>query len=228
MRALLVLWAPTAIACGAHAATQPPARAAARAPGNPSAPPTLAALPDLPAAAETERTHQGILVARQALDAPLPEPPGDRSFASLQHWANTEVASWVAQRQSQMENARARLLLEGAPSVDERIVSHAVLALLHENTARELEDIPAPKELDSEQEIARMYRDLMQQQANTFSATALLDLRECANLAYGGTEDMRGFAGYCHTRFDRLQDEARTRKASARLSAALQSSASSH
>jgi hypothetical protein len=220
LRALLALCAYAAIGCGA--AVSPPPPAAQAPPGHPDAPPTLAALPELPSGV-TDRMHQGILVARQTLDAPLPEPPGDRSFTSLQHWADTQVASWIAQRQSQMELTRARLLHEGAPSRRERVISHAVLALLHEDTARELADMPAPKELDSEREIAAMYHDLMRDQANTFATSALLELRQCANLAYRGPANLRGFAGYCHARFDRLRGEALARKASASNSTTISS-----
>ena len=207
------------VLAAAGCATQPPAAAPAkadpRAAGDPNAPPTLNALPELPSGASgaTERTHQGILVARQTLDVPLPEPPADRAFAVLQHWANTEVASWIAARRVQVEAARARMLVEGKPpTAGEAILGHAVIALLHEDTARALAAIPAPRELDTEQEIAAMYRELMAGQADAFVAAALIELRDCANLAYEGPDDMRAFAGYCHHRFDRLQGEVRARR----------------
>jgi hypothetical protein len=207
-----VLCSAAALGCGPQPSsqTQP---VDPRTLGDPSAPPTLSALPELPRGASgvSERTHQGMLVVRQTLDAALPEPPSDRSLASLQRWADTQVAGWIAERQAQMESARARML-EGKPSAGEAILSHAVLALLHEDTARALAAIPAPKELDSEQEIAEMYRELMSGQADTFAASALLELRECANQAYRGPEDMRAFAAYCHARFDRLRGETLARQ----------------
>jgi hypothetical protein len=216
-------WLACCLGCGA-ATTPAPARPVdPRLRGDPDAPPTLNALPELPAGASgvTERTHQGILVARQALDATLPAPPADRSFASLKLWADTQVASWIDARAAQMDTARARFLHEGKkPSAGEAILSHAVLALLQEDTARSLATIPAPTELDSEQEIAAMYRELMAGQADAFVAAALLELRDCANLAYRGPDDMRAFAEYCHARFDRLQGEVRARKGESEPAAA--------
>ena len=216
------------LGCAAATAATQPAKPAVpvdpRTVGDPDAPPTLNALPELKAGASgvTERTHQGILVARQTLDVSLPAPPDDRAFASLQQWANTEVAGWIAARRVQVEAARARLLLEGKPpSPGEKILGHAVLALLHEDTARTLAAIPAPRELDSEHEIAAMYRELMAGQADAFVASALLELRDCANLAYVGPDDMRAFADYCHQRFDRLQGEVRTRRREAAAASAV-------
>ena len=178
------------------------------APGDPEAQPSLAALPEMPqgATCNTVRTHQGLLVARETFDAALPPPPADRSYTSLQHWVDTAVVAWLERRRQQTDATRDRFLLEGAPNPSERAVSHAVIGLIHEDTALSLLRIPAPSELDSEPEIAQMYREIVQTQADTFTTSALIEFRDCANDAYRGPEDMRVWAEFCHARFDRLRE----------------------
>jgi hypothetical protein len=178
-------------------------------PGDPDAAPSLAALPELPsgAAAETPRTHQGLLIARQAMGTRLPAPPADRSSVSLQRWIDTVVVEWVAGRREQTETARERFLLEGTPNAAEAIVSHAVLGLLQEDTALTLARLPTPSELDTEPEIADMFRDVTRKQADAFLNAAMIELRDCANAGYRAGGDMRPWAEFCHARFDRLYAE---------------------
>jgi hypothetical protein len=203
---------------GCAEASAPPAAAAPLAGGgDPDAPPNLLALPELPADADTPRTHQGILVARQTLDAALPAAPADRTFASLQRWVNSDVLAWVQRRRAQTMATRDRFFVEGEPNEAERIVSLAVIGLLDEDTARALGNLPPPSELDSEPEIAAMYRDVTRVQASAFMSAALAALRDCANSAYRGPVSWRGFARFCHARFDRLQQEQDDHQAAAAM-----------
>lgn len=179
------------------------------APGDPDAEPSLSALPELPhgAAAETPRTHQALLIALEAIGARLPEPPVDHSSASLQHWIDTVVVEWVEDRRAQTEATRERFMLEGVPNAAEAIVSHAVLGLLHEDTALSLARLPTPSELDSEPEIADMFREVTRNQADAFRSAAVIELRDCANQGYREGGDMRAWADFCHARFNRLHAE---------------------
>jgi hypothetical protein len=211
--ALLALVAICGLHCAIDGAAPPNSAPRARAAGDPDAPPTLTALPELSARApaNSERTHQGILLARQALDADLPAPPADRSFAALQSWADDQVSSWVVKRRDQIEAARARMF-DGHASPAEQILGHAVLALLHEDTARTLSSIPAPKELDDEREISAMYYDLVSGQADAFVTSALIELRDCVELAHQGPAEMHAYDDYCHARFERLRGEQLARQ----------------
>jgi hypothetical protein len=183
------------------------ARPAAAARGNAEAAPSLAALPDVPGAADTPRTHQALLAARQALDAVRPAAPTDRSYASLQRWIDSDVVAWVEQRRAQTDATRDRFLVEGEPSAAERIVSHAVISLIDEDTARALADIPAPSELANEPDIAAMYRDVMHAQAGNFMSAALRELSDCADEAADAASEWSGFERFCRARLQRLQRE---------------------
>jgi hypothetical protein len=178
--------------------------------GDPNAAPNLQALPEMAEGApcNTARTHQALLMARQTFDTAFPAAPVDHSYTSLQAWVDSTVTTWVSQRRAQTDATRDRFSLEGEPSDAERIVSHAVIGLIDEDTARALATIPAPSELDSEPEIADMYREMVSKQAAPFVNAALAELRDCANDGYRGPEEMRSWARFCHARFDRLSEQA--------------------
>lgn len=162
--------------------------------------------------ADTPRTHQGLLIARATLDAAMPEPPLDRSYAALQRWVDTDVVAWVERRRAQTQEVRERFELEGEPNESELAVSRAVIGVIHEDTARALRSIPAPAELETEPEIAAMYRDIVSVQADAFLNSALVEFRDCANGAYRAEDDMRPFALFCHERFDHLDEQLSARR----------------
>lgn len=203
-RAWSALGCALALGCGGGLASIEPTPKES---GDASAPPTLAALPQLPkeASGRTERTHQGMLLVRATLDAAMPVAPADRSYTALQDWAQSDVARWVAERRDEIEVLRTRMLLEGEASAGERVVSHALIALLHEDTARSLARMPVPSELDADTEVAQMYREVIAAQADAFTSSALRELRQCADTSLTGPKDMAGYGSYCRARFERLR-----------------------
>jgi len=202
-----------ATGCGGPPAALEADRAeASLAAGDPQAPPTLRALPEVPRESDTTRTHQGLLAAREALLAGIPQPPVDRSYAALKAWSETAVTQWVQTRRQRIEDVRERFDLEEGASVGELIVRHATLGLLHEDTANALSTLPAPAELDTEPKIGAIYREVLAAQAEPFVSAALLSFRDCANLAYRSEAAMTRWADFCHERFDRLKGEALRRQ----------------
>lgn len=171
--------------------------------------PRLDALPSLPrgASGQTPRTRQGLLAAREAFDARLPAAPADLSHTSLQRWVDSDVVAWIDGRSRKLETTRYEFGLEGDASDSEKIVGMAVVGLLQEDAARELGTIPVPAELDSEPEIAVMYREVVEAQARPFLSSALVGFRDCANLAHDGPDEMRHWAGFCDARFQRIKEE---------------------
>jgi hypothetical protein len=172
--------------------------------GDPNGPPTIGALPDVARAGTSPRVQQGLSMARQVLAARLPEPPADHSYAVLQAWIDHDVAPWVAARRDGVDEARFQFGLEHEVPVDERVVANAVLGLLQEDTALALSHLPAPSELDSEPEIAQIFRELVQTQVQPFQSAALSQYRDCANSAHAEGQDLRRWATFCHARLDRL------------------------
>jgi len=206
------LFAACALALGACEQTPKARDASSLQPlreGDPDAPPSLSALPDLVPGgdADTPRMHDGMLLARAAFDAVLPDAPVDRSFGSLQRWVEREVSAWVERRRGQVDATRACFERGGAPSEGESVVRHAVLGLLEEDTARWLGRIPPPRELDDEPEIASMYVEMVRAQTRPFLDLSVSELGDCANEGYRASSELRPFALFCHARFDRLQRE---------------------
>lgn len=171
--------------------------------------PTLGSLPAIPegSSAATSCTRQGIMAARQVLDRRLPSPPADRTHAVLQAWVDHQVAGWMRERQRAVDEARYEFEVGGGATVAERIVQRATVGLLHEDTAAAIAALPAPAELAEEPEAAAVFEDVMRAHAKPFLSAALVEFRECSDLAFDGPEDMRHWARYCQIRFARLRDQ---------------------
>lgn len=174
--------------------------------GEAEAPPALSALPD-PVRGEpmdSERMHQGFTMARQVFAGLMPEPPADRSYTSLQAWVEQQVAPWVEKRRDGVDDTRFQFALTASSHPADVVVAHAVLALLHEDTAAELSNIPSPAELANEPEVSEMFRELVSGQALPFVSAARDEYRLCANAGYQEGADLRRWAEFCKARFDRL------------------------
>lgn len=176
--------------------------------GDPDGPPSLNVLPDMAsdASGNTDRTHQGLLEARRVLNESIPAPPVDRAHRVLQGWMDTEVVRWLEQRNRAVDDTRY-LFTFGDASVGEGIVSHAVIGVLHEDTAVTLEQLPMPAELDTEPAVAAEFRDILREQAKPFVNSALIEYRDCANEAFRGPPDMLHWAHFCEARFYRLRQD---------------------
>jgi hypothetical protein len=173
--------------------------------GDPSGPPSLQGLPDVAKGTTSQRTQLGMSLARQVLETRLPAPPSDRSYERLQLWIDQDVVPWVSARRDSVEETRFQFGLEKGASADERVVARAVLGLLQEDTALTLANIPSPAELDSEPEVGVMFRDLVRTQSEPFQSAALSEYRDCATRGYEEGRDLRRWAVFCNTRFDRLE-----------------------
>ncbi|HEX7479435.1 MAG TPA: hypothetical protein VF331_16650 [Polyangiales bacterium] len=174
--------------------------------GQPLAPPSLAALPELPRTAPTnaQRMHQALTLAQQVFAAQLPAAPDDRSCASLQAWVEQQVAPWVEKRRDAVADTRFQFGPAEAQQAADVVVERAVLGLLQEDTALELAGIPSPSELDEEPEIAAMFRDLIRGQAQPFVSSARDEYRHCVETGQHGADDLRRFGDFCRTRLSRL------------------------
>lgn len=175
--------------------------------GDPEGPPTLGVLPEMPQqeSQAAARQHQALLVAREVLDSRVPAAPSDRSYDALQRWSQGPLAAWIRHRRQEVERARSQFTLGGEPGLRDGIVQHAVMGLLHEDTAAQLVALPEPAELDDEPEVARMYREVVAYQAEPFASSALLEYRTCAQSAYEGPTDLRHWGDFCAGRFERLK-----------------------
>jgi len=179
--------------------------------GDPDAAPEFAALPDVQLAQQSPHVLRGLSVARQVLQRGLPTPPDDRRFSVLQSWIDQTVAPWVEARRDSLDETKFQFGVEvpvataaTTPAVAEGAIAWGVLGLLEENTAGELTRIPSPAELDTEPEIADIFRELVSTQARPFRSAALAKYKKCYELGLQGGEALSDWATFCGLRYERV------------------------
>lgn len=175
--------------------------------GDPNAAPSVGALPEMVREPPdmAERMRPALTMVNEILARKLPEPPADRSYESLSAWVDGAVTPWVEQRREAIDDVRFQLQ-RSEPTVADGVLGAVVVGMLQEDTALELERIPAPAELDSEPQVATMFRDIIRVQARPFVNSALQHYVQCANTGYRATEEFQRFARFCHARHDRLRE----------------------
>jgi len=173
--------------------------------GDPSAPPAFAALPDIESRQQSSRIIEGLSLARHVLATKLPTPPDDRRYQSLQSWIDQTVAPWIRARRDSVDEARFQFGIDAGAAADETVIGRGVLGLLEENTALELSQIPSPTELDTEPEIAEIFRELVTTQAKPFRNAAVSEYRLCSELGQAKGGELSRWAEFCRSRFERLR-----------------------
>ncbi len=182
--------------------------AAPASPGDPNAAPALSALPDMvrEPAGEAERMHPPLALASEILERRLPDPPDDRSYASLSEWVESTIAPWVEQRRDAIDDVRFQMMRD-SPAETEQVLCSTVVGLLQEDTALSLERIPAPAELDREPEVAKMFRDIIHLQARPFMEAALREYAACAKLGTDEGAELERWGRFCDVRQKRLRSD---------------------
>lgn len=173
--------------------------------GDPSAAPAFAALPDITKAQQSTRVAQALSLVQHTLSGQLPTPPDDRRYEALQTWIDETVAPWISARRDSVDELRFQFDLAHNAVVSEQVIARGVIGLLQENTAQELSQIPLPSELDTEPEIADIFRDLVNTQAKPFRNAALAEYRQCDALAEPVNPDVQRWSEFCHVRAERLR-----------------------
>ena len=182
--------------------------------GDPAAPPTLRALPEIDRA-RTKQLHRGLAQAGEVLASPLPAAPADRVYIELAAWVEEDVANWVVARRDAVEETRFQFSTSARSDAAARVIANAVIGLLQEDTARSLSAIPVPAELDSEPEIAALFRELVDTQAAPFLQAARSEYARCADVGEDA-EEMERFVRWCTARAERLQQSPATESLTAK------------
>jgi len=156
----------------------------------------------------TAEMRMARLLSAESLELPAPTAPGDRSAERLSDWSDRELKDWLSEKQQRAEAARAELDRAATQNHRQRIMAGALVGLVYEDIARTLLLIPVPAELDSEPEVAALFRELMAKQAAPFLTHAELAYAACAGNALG-LESMAHWADFCERRAERLPETAR-------------------
>jgi hypothetical protein len=162
---------------------------------------------DVPESELTAEMRMARLLSAESLELPAPTLPGDRSAAQLSDWSDSQLKDWLSEKQQRAEAARAELDRAAAQNHRQRIVAGALVGLVYEDIARTLLSIPLPAELDTEPEVADLFRELMAKQAAPFLLHAELAYTACAGNA-AGLESMAHWSEFCERRGEGLPEKA--------------------
>jgi hypothetical protein len=196
----LPLFALLLSACGASAPT-------AVMPGDADALPSMECLPgrgvELDELSESARFAWLLTEQSFELERPHPAPRG-ATHAELQAWSETELRGWLREKSRLVEAARAELDEVAEEAHRQRVWSGALVGLMYEDVARTLLDVPVPRELLDEPEIATAFRDVVRAEASPYLEHARRAYRACRLNGRNRDGALRTWAEFCADRGDRL------------------------
>ena len=146
------------------------------------------------------------LLSADSLELSLPVAPDHASASELTDWSERRLKDWLKEKARRAQAAREQLDLAASNSPRERILAGALLGLVFEDVARSLLMIPPPSELDSEPEIADVFREVLAKQAHPYLVHAHLAYQACAANALG-VETMVHWSDFCYARREELPEQ---------------------
>ncbi len=176
--------------------------------GDPRAAPSMEALPslDVSPASLGDRFSFAWRLAAEALDLPPPTPPEAPSAAELRAFSDGPLAAWLQEKSRRVEAARQEWDAVAEEGRRQRIVAGAIVGLLYEDVARSLLQVPIPRELRDEPEIAQVFRELVIFQARPYLTHGRRAYHACAANSVP-LESMHHWGRFCARRADALPRE---------------------
>ncbi len=185
------------VALTACAGTQTPGPTG---PGDAFAPPSMEALPDHDPGRFTEKMEFAWLLTEQSFQlAPPHPPPAGGSHREVEQWSESELRRWLEQKNALVEAARSELNVAAEENHRQRVWAGALVGLMYEDLARILLNVPVPRELANEPDIATIYREIVQSQATPYLDHANRAYRAC-HLNGRRRAGLRTWSGFCEDR----------------------------
>ncbi len=171
----------------------------------------MEALPGLDVPVETlgDRFAFAWRLAAEALDLRPPAPPVAPDATELQAFADGPLANWLREKSRRVEAARNEWDGVAETGRRARVVAGAVVGLLYEDVARALLQVPIPRELRAEPEIAQVCRELVLFQARPYLTHARRAYRACAANAMPA-ERLHPWGRFCTRRDEALPGKGPT------------------
>jgi hypothetical protein len=171
-------------------------------PGDPDAPPSMVVLPslDVPRDELTDRMRFGWTLAEESFQHAMPPAPPSGETTDYQGWAEGDLRDWLERKQHTVDSARRELDAAAEESHRQRIMAGAIVGLMYEDVALALRDIPTPAALQTDMEIADIFREILEAQASPFLEHARRAYRACALNAEGGPETLAHWGRFCAAR----------------------------
>lgn len=162
--------------------------------------------PDVTDDALTAHMQRGRELAQASFEVPDPVAPPDHSAASLSAWAEGPLRTWITQKTTAVDAARAELDLAAEENHRQRIMGGALVGLMHEDIGRIISQVPVPDDLADEPEILEAFRHVIFGQAEPYYRLARQAYDACARNAVS-PETMQHWSVFCRQRMDRLPDD---------------------
>ncbi|MBW2461108.1 MAG: hypothetical protein JRH11_05645, partial [Deltaproteobacteria bacterium] len=156
--------------------------------GDAMGPPTALSLPSLDV--DRDSLSEGMLfgweLADESFDFQRPPAPPSGATDDYQVWADEELASWLERKTSTVVAARGELDQAAEESLRQRIVAGALVGLMYESIGRALRRLPVPATIQTDQEIAEVFRSILVSQARPYFGFANRAYDACRQNALGG------------------------------------------
>ena len=202
IRKLIFLTLAVSFACGgssANGGTAEPQIA-----GDPIADPSMEALPTRESSA-SEKMRFAWLLTAESFELRRPRrPPRGAAMRELEMWSEQELRAWLAQKNELVEAARAELNEAAEESHRQRVWAGALVGLMYEDMARVLLDVPVPRELETDPEIARVYREVVVAQARPYLDHARRAYHACELNGRRQNRSLTQWSRFCEERNARL------------------------
>lgn len=192
----------TSLACGGSSANGTSSQRLIS--GDPAADPSMEVLPTRNDSV-TEKMRFAWLLTAESFELRRPRrPPRGAAMQELQMWSEQELRNWLAQKNEMVEAARAELNVAAEESHRQRVWAGALVGLMYEDVGRVLLDVPVPRELDSDPEIAQVYREVVVAQARPYLDHARRAYRACELNGRRQNDSLTQWSRFCEERKARL------------------------
>lgn len=172
--------------------------------GDPAADPSMEVLPTRHDSV-TDKMRFAWLLTAESFELRRPHrPPTGAAMRELQMWSDQELRSWLAQKNELVEAARAELNVAAEESHRQRVWAGALVGLMYEDVGRVLLDVPVPRELHSDPEIARVYREVVVAQARPYLDHARRAYHACELNGRRQSDSLTQWSRFCEERKARL------------------------
>lgn len=191
-------------ACGAGGPEQSLART--RDPGDPTAAPSMRALPTMDIEhRDLSRTMKFAWeLAEQSFQLPPPpQPSGRASTSEVQAWTSGELRDWLRRKDQLVEAARAEMNAASEQNLRNRILAGAIVGLMYEDIGRVMLDVPVPREIQEDPEIAPVFQNVVIAHARPYLLHADANYAACSQNAQQ-LSGMSHWSGFCAARRERL------------------------
>ena len=148
----------------------------------------------------TEKMRFAWLLTEQSFELPPPRSaPAGGTHREITQWTETELRRWLERKHQMVEAARAELNVAAEESHAQRVWAGALVGLMYEDVARVLVDVPVPRELVEDPEIAVIFRDVVRSQASPYLDHAQRAYRAC-HLNARQRRELEPWGSFCEDR----------------------------